>query len=259
MHHIPAAVPAIPHAVIVPPIDPRVEHPVAGGRAAPATDPQLADDGAAPLPGVRRRGDPNLAPPPGQSPGGRLSGAKARTTGCPCRAPAMANGRCPAGQARGQALHGGKSTGPRTAEGLSSLAAARTTHGRSCAAKRAQHRYERMLPARIRLLTAVIRLQAYLTPALKARLRPVPVELSWRTDPIWAPGMEIPDRTPCTLPSSDDPPAGDAPAGAGRRRLAAGPRPLRGQAAERAAQAPWRAGLRGPPGWSIGCCWWGGG
>ena len=97
------------------------------------------EGGPGPLPGVRRRGDPNLAP---------RCGAKARTTGCACRAPAMANGRC--------RLHGGKSTGPRTAEGLSSLAAARTTHGKYVAAKRAQHRYDRMLPARMRLLTAVI-------------------------------------------------------------------------------------------------------
>ncbi len=39
----------------------------------------------------------------------------------PCRQPAMANGRC--------RLHGGKSTGPRTAEGLERLRAARTRHG----------------------------------------------------------------------------------------------------------------------------------
>jgi hypothetical protein len=47
-------------------------------------------------------------------------GARART-GDPCRQPAMANGRC--------RMHGGKSTGPRTAEGLKRLRAARTRHG----------------------------------------------------------------------------------------------------------------------------------
>jgi hypothetical protein len=41
--------------------------------------------------------------------------------GCGCRQPAMANGRC--------RLHGGLSTGPRTAEGLARSRRARLTHG----------------------------------------------------------------------------------------------------------------------------------
>ena len=41
--------------------------------------------------------------------------------GGPCRAPAMANGRC--------RCHGGKSTGPTTKDGLQRLRAARTVHG----------------------------------------------------------------------------------------------------------------------------------
>ena len=69
---------------------------------APPTPPQpaAAPPDATPAPDrpTRRRGNPNLAP---------RCGAKARTTGCPCQAPAMANGRC--------RMHGGKSTGPRTA------------------------------------------------------------------------------------------------------------------------------------------------
>jgi hypothetical protein len=73
-----------------------------------------------PLRNGNPRGNPHLAP---------RCGAKARTTGCACRAPAMANGRCPAGRARGQALHGGRSTGPRTAAGRASVARAHTTHG----------------------------------------------------------------------------------------------------------------------------------
>jgi hypothetical protein len=47
-------------------------------------------------------------------------GAKTRA-GTPCRKYPMANGRC--------RLHGGCSTGPRTAEGLARLRAARTKHG----------------------------------------------------------------------------------------------------------------------------------
>ena len=64
-----------------------------------------------PLRNGNPRGNPNLAP---------RCGARTRT-GCACRAPAMANGRC--------RMHGGNSTGPRTQEGRERLRAARTTHG----------------------------------------------------------------------------------------------------------------------------------
>ncbi len=214
----------------------------AGLEGAPVARP---GPGANPVPGVRRRGEPNLAPPPGQSPGGRFSGAKARTTGCACRASlpagltrgAMANGRC--------RMHGGASTWPRTAEGFTRLAAARTTHGKYGAAKRAEQRYVGTLTVRMRVLTAVVRLQRFLTPALAARLTPVPAELSRPVPPTERGEMGIPDRTPCNLQ-----PSGGAPAGAERGRRAKGPRPPRGQAAERAAArteraalAPWRVGI----------------
>lgn len=48
-------------------------------------------------------------------------GARRRCNGQPCRAPAMANGRCH--------KHGGASTGPRTAEGLERCRRARWKHG----------------------------------------------------------------------------------------------------------------------------------
>ena len=48
-------------------------------------------------------------------------GAKRRRGGAACKAPAMANGRCQ--------LHGGKSTGPRTPEGLERSRQARLVHG----------------------------------------------------------------------------------------------------------------------------------
>ena len=51
-------------------------------------------------------------------------GARTRT-GMPCRAPAMACGKC--------RMHGGASTGPRTSEGLERIRKARTTHGRRTA------------------------------------------------------------------------------------------------------------------------------
>lgn len=47
-------------------------------------------------------------------------GARTRR-GTVCLAPAMKNGRC--------MFHGGKSTGPRTKEGVERLRVARTTHG----------------------------------------------------------------------------------------------------------------------------------
>jgi len=47
-------------------------------------------------------------------------GAKTRA-GSPCNCPAMRNGRC--------RLHGGLSTGPKTAAGIARIRAARTKHG----------------------------------------------------------------------------------------------------------------------------------
>jgi hypothetical protein len=64
--------------------------------------------------------------------------ARTRTGGC-CRQPAMKNGRC--------RMHGGLSTGPRTAEGLARSRRARWKHGFDSAAIRALRR-ETMLTAR---------------------------------------------------------------------------------------------------------------
>jgi hypothetical protein len=52
--------------------------------------------------------------------------------GHPCRSPAMANGRC--------RMHGGKSTGPRTVEGLERCRTAPLKHGRRSAAVLAERR-----------------------------------------------------------------------------------------------------------------------
>ncbi|NQU72052.1 MAG: hypothetical protein HQ514_15980, partial [Rhodospirillales bacterium] len=60
--------------------------------------------------------------PPGDLRLARRCGARTRTgEGCPCRQPSMKNGRC--------RLHGGKSTGPRTVEGLARSRRARWVHG----------------------------------------------------------------------------------------------------------------------------------
>jgi hypothetical protein len=112
---------------------------------------------------TRRRGNPNLAP---------RCGAKARTTGCPCRAPAMANGRC--------RMHGGKSTGARTAAGVARMTAANTTHGKYAAAgapDRALQRYVSTVIVRNRLVCDAMRLSPYLPPDMAARLDAGPREL----------------------------------------------------------------------------------
>ncbi|MCC6156850.1 MAG: hypothetical protein IT350_02270 [Deltaproteobacteria bacterium] len=51
----------------------------------------------------------------------RRCGARRKRDGMPCRCPAMKNGRC--------ARHGGKSTGPRTLEGLARAATANWKNG----------------------------------------------------------------------------------------------------------------------------------
>ena len=58
--------------------------------------------------------------PPGDLSTARPCGARGKRSGAPCRAPAMRNGRC--------RLHGGLSTGPRTADGARSRRA-RWKHG----------------------------------------------------------------------------------------------------------------------------------
>jgi hypothetical protein len=63
-------------------------------------------------------------------------GAKTRR-GTACQCPAMKNGRC--------RLHGGLSTGPKTAEGIERTRRALTKHGRYAAAAKAERQYLRKL------------------------------------------------------------------------------------------------------------------
>ncbi len=81
-------------------------------------------------------GNPNSAP---------RCGAKTRRSTV-CQAPAMANGRC--------RMHGGSSTGPRTAERLARSRRARWKHGRYPAEARAeQNRVRDLLTESRKLLT----------------------------------------------------------------------------------------------------------
>lgn len=65
-------------------------------------------------------------------------GARTRS-GSACRQPGMPNGRC--------RMHGGASTGPRTAEGLERIRAARTIRGGFGAANRELRELVRLLKA----------------------------------------------------------------------------------------------------------------
>src|ERR1039458_9007186 len=100
-------------------------HPPLAATAVPAGPP--ASPGAAPPLIPKRRGNPNL---------GLALRCGARTRGgCPCRAPAIHGKlRC--------RMHGGRSTGPRTAEGMARLRAARTVHGFYGAEMRARNKTE---------------------------------------------------------------------------------------------------------------------
>ena len=190
-------------------------------------------------PDLPRNGDP-----PGPQPLARCCGARTRS-GPGCRGLAMANGRC--------RMHGGASTGPRTPEGFAKLIAARTRHGRHCAAQRALRRHHRIFVERIRLLAEAEALWPYLSPDLRARLDRGPAELGSLVHPSRVPGPAM---------------AGEVEGEAGLRlvvpvvgrdargRFSGGPRVagpgrvLRGRAAERAgaqaeavALAPWKAGI----------------
>lgn len=71
-------------------------------------------------PHEKRRGWLKNNNPPGDFMKAPRCGAKNRK-GTPCQAPAMKNGRC--------SLHGGKSTGPKTAEGIERIRQAHLKHG----------------------------------------------------------------------------------------------------------------------------------
>ena len=95
-----------------------------------------------PLRGGNPRGNPNLAP---------RRGARTRA-GCPCRGPAMANGKC--------RMHGGASTGPRTQDGIERLRAARTSHGYHGPAGKRFREHTAVIRARGRAITALSKAHA---------------------------------------------------------------------------------------------------
>jgi hypothetical protein len=114
-----------------------------------------------PLRNGNPRGNPNNAP---------RCGAKNRA-GCACRAPAMRGKlRC--------RMHGGGSTGPRTAEGLTRLRAARTTHGLYTGESGIKLRHWITFARRSRIRLAAYRYEDRMPPAVRVRLHALPPELS---------------------------------------------------------------------------------
>jgi hypothetical protein len=88
------------------------------------------------VPHEKRRGWLKNGNPPGDFSTAPRCGAKTRR-GTPCQCPAMRNGRC--------RLHGGLSTGPKTAAGKERSRTARWKHGRHSAAARAERESVRHL------------------------------------------------------------------------------------------------------------------
>jgi len=150
-----------------------------------------------------RRGNPNLALAP-------RCGARTRAGG-PCRAPAIRGKlRC--------RMHGGRSTGPRTEEGLARLRAARTVHGHYGGDVRAYDRHVLTLRDRWQVASEAVRHHDRLPPELRARLDGQAAELM---PPRWPSGRlrRVEDRAAAR--------------------------------AEAAALAPWRLAIalaKGPPG-----------
>ena len=147
----PASAPTTP---ALPPAHQSPNHPGAVCEAAPAPPAK---------PTKKPRGNPNLALAP-------RCGAKTRA-GCPCQAPAIhGKRRC--------RMHGGRSTGPRTAQGLARLRAARTIHGHYGAEIRARARHSLTTLRRGRVHMDAIRYADRLPPDLATRLHLMPPGLS---------------------------------------------------------------------------------
>ena len=137
-----------------------MSHASPAATAVPAGPPACL--GASPPLAGKHRGNPDL----GLSP---RCGARTRG-GCPCRAPAIHGKlRC--------RMHGGRSTGPRTEEGMARLRTARTVHGGYGAEMRARNRYSLTELRRGEAGNAAVRCVDRLPPEFSARLSEMPPEL----------------------------------------------------------------------------------
>ena len=99
-------------------------------------------------PRLKQRGWLKNGNPPGDFSKAPRCGAKNRR-GMPCQCPAMANGRC--------RLHGGLSTGPKTAEGIERIQRALTKHGMYSKRARVERQQYRAVLLQCRETLAAIR------------------------------------------------------------------------------------------------------
>jgi len=114
-----------------------------------------------PIPHEPRRGWLRNGNRPGDFSRAPRCGAKTRR-GTSCQCPAMANGRC--------RLHGGLSTGPKTAAGIERIRRAVTKHGQySAVAKRLQTRYRALVGDSRELLNQIRGETSYTHPGQAAR------------------------------------------------------------------------------------------
>ena len=95
-----------------------------------------------------KRGWLKYGNPPGDPSKAPRCGARAKSTRKPCRAPAMANGRC--------RLHGGKSTGPKTPEGLANSKLANWKTGYHSAEEIGKRRQFREFTSQVRKTLRII-------------------------------------------------------------------------------------------------------
>jgi hypothetical protein len=165
--------------------EPATITPVAGTMPATATTPAAAPGaasastpatlGTGPLRNGNPRGNPNSAP---------RCGARTRS-GCPCRAPALRDKlRC--------RMHGGASTGPRTADGLQRLRDARTVHGHYAAPRRAHDLRILTFLRGSRVYRAAAQYEEYLPPLARARFLDFPAE--WFAPPLPSPSQALLSR-----------------------------------------------------------------
>jgi hypothetical protein len=142
--------------------------------AAPASPPSV--EPPSPPAATKRRGNPNLALVPRCGARTRKPAPGVDSGLCPCRAPAIhGNLRC--------GMHGGRSTGPRTAEGRARVAAARTIHGRYGAELRAFNRHHVTFLRRSPVRMYAVLHSDRLPPDLAARMHRIAPELLWPPRP----------------------------------------------------------------------------
>ena len=184
--------------------------PYAAFTAAAPTEPAAL---LASLPATSKlRGNPNSAHAPAQP--ARGLDPRGTRTGCPCRSPAIHSKlRCPAGQARGQAPHGGRNPSQRTPETLPRrrrgrgipVCDVRTIHG-TFGSNAGAENHDRYTLLRIGLVgIALDRYQAHLPTAPSANSSPQGAPMPSPTARFKPSRIDPLNREPMAKPGSTAP------------------------------------------------------